>query len=224
MRVVSRIACHRGDTSRARFVSSSRAMNLLMLQGACLCSDREPSSPEASAGLSLPCHGRETPVSTECASSRRAARRAERTPFSENFHSGFPLFLLDASRPGVVLGDAVDVAPELGVARLQPGAVQAVAFLDGSLDLLVVAEALVSAACVFVNARVSDRRESITVDGIRGVSWGTERRGDGGHAPPVVNFSLSSSWISPLFLPHARTARGAPVGILGKRSARRVSG
>ena len=130
-------------------------MILLMLQGACLYSDREPSSPEASAGLSLPCHGRETPVSTECASSRRAARRAERTPFSENFHSGFPLFLLDASRPGVVLGDAVDVAPELGVARLQPGAVQAVAFLDGSLDLLVVAEALVSAACVFVNARVS---------------------------------------------------------------------
>ena len=71
-----------------------------MLQGACLCSDREPSSPEASAGLSLPCHGRETPVSTECASSRRAARRAERTPFSENFQSGFPLFLLDASRLG----------------------------------------------------------------------------------------------------------------------------
>jgi hypothetical protein len=47
-----------------------------------------------------------------------------------------------------VLGDFVDVAPELGVARLQPGTVQAVALLDGSLDLLVVAEALVSAACV----------------------------------------------------------------------------
>jgi hypothetical protein len=40
-------------------------MILLMLQGASLCSDREPSSPEASAGLSLLCHSRETLVSTE---------------------------------------------------------------------------------------------------------------------------------------------------------------
>jgi len=80
-----------GDTSRARFVSSSRAMILLMLQGACLCSDREPSSPEASAGLSLPCHGRETPVSTECASSRRAAARRAHTVLGE-FIQAFPCF------------------------------------------------------------------------------------------------------------------------------------
>ena len=123
-----------------------------------------------------------------------------------------------------MLGDAVDVAPELGVARLQPGAVQAVAFLDGSLDLLVVAEALVSAACVFIRPSASQRRRRELRLTEFEVFRGTERRGDGGHAPPVVNFSLSSSWISPLFLPHTRTERGAPVGILGKRSARRVSG
>jgi hypothetical protein len=199
-------------------------MILLMLQGACLCSDREPSSPEASAGLSLLCHSRETLVSTERPlTARRAARRAHTVLRIVIHHLG-ALSFLDASRLGVVLGDFVDVAPELGVARLQPGTVQAVALLDGSLDLLVVAEALVSAACVFIRERESAAAARITVDGIRGVSCGTERRGDGGHAPPVVNFSLSSSWISPLFLPHTRTERGAPVGILGKRSARRVSG
>jgi hypothetical protein len=130
-----------------------------LLQGACLCSDREPSSPEASAGLSLLCHSRETLVSTErLLTARRAARRAHAVLRIVIHHLGALSFLLDASHLGVVLGDFVDVAPELGVARLQPGTVQAVALLDRSLDLLVVAEALVSAACVFVRESASQRR------------------------------------------------------------------
>ena len=52
-------------------------------------------------------------------------------------------------------------------------------------------------------------------------NWRTRHRRD---VPPVVNFSFSSLWMSPLFLPHARTAlRGAAEGIFGKRSARLVS-
>jgi hypothetical protein len=53
---------------------------------------------------------------------------------------------IDPGDFGVVFGDPVDVTAKLGVARLQPGAVEAVALLDGLLDLLVVAETLVPAA------------------------------------------------------------------------------
>ena len=45
-----------------------------------------------------------------------------------------------------MLGDPVDVAAKLGIARLEPGAVEAVALLDGLLDLLGIAETLVPAA------------------------------------------------------------------------------
>ena len=107
----------------------------------------------------------------------RGAPSAHRS--EENWRSGFSSFLLDASHLGVVLGDAVDVAPELGVARLQPGAVQAVALLNGSLDLLVVAEALVSAACVFVRARVSDRRRQLRLTELEVFRWHRETRGRG---------------------------------------------
>ena len=162
-------------TRHARVSFVPRAMILLMLQDECLCSDREPSSPEAFACLSLLYYGRETSVSTECASSRRAARRAERTQFGRNWRSGFS-FPVDASCLGVVLGDAVDVAPELGVARLQPGPVQAIALLDSSLNLLVVAETLVSAACVFVRERVSDRRRELRLTEFEVFRWYGETR------------------------------------------------
>jgi hypothetical protein len=73
-------------------------MILLMLQGACLCSDREPSSPEASAGLSLLCHSRETLVSTErLLTARRAARRAHTVPRIVIHHQALFLFSMPAA-------------------------------------------------------------------------------------------------------------------------------
>jgi hypothetical protein len=74
-------------------------MILLMLQGAsCLCSDREPSSPEASAGLSLLCHSRETLVSTErLLTARRAARRAHTVLGIVIHHQALFLFSMPAA-------------------------------------------------------------------------------------------------------------------------------
>jgi hypothetical protein len=86
------------DTSRTRFCHHSRAMILLMLQGASLCSDREPSSPEASAGLSLLCHSRETLVSTErLLTARRAARRAHTVLGIVIHHQALFLFSMPAA-------------------------------------------------------------------------------------------------------------------------------
>jgi hypothetical protein len=71
-----------------------------------------------------------------------------RFPRDRDLHFLPHRFLFDTRRLGVVLGHAVDVAPELGVARLQARAVQAVTLLYRGLDFLVVAETFVPAACV----------------------------------------------------------------------------
>jgi hypothetical protein len=97
--IVNRIARRKfGHVTRA-FLCHSRAMILLMLQGAsCLCSDREPSSPEASAGLSLLCHSRETLVSTErLLTARRAARRAHTVLGIVIHHQALFLFSMPAA-------------------------------------------------------------------------------------------------------------------------------
>ena len=63
------------------------------------------------------------------------------------FSSLFILVSLDTRSLCVVVCHLVHVAAKLGVARLEPSAVETVALLDGFLYLLVVAEPLVATAC-----------------------------------------------------------------------------
>ena len=110
-----RIACHqRGHVTRAfRFVvACDDSVDAASVR---VCARTASLAPPKPPPVSPPCHGRETPVSTDAACSRRAARGAPSVHRSRELRLfrrpvGCPS---RSSRPGVECSfDAVDVAPE----------------------------------------------------------------------------------------------------------------